>query len=207
MNSLEITNITKKTGKYIVFLKDDHSYKFHPEIVLKYNLKPNMTISYDSFNAILSENKLKLCFEQALVYLNIRMHSAYELKQKLYKKGYDKNSIETIIKKCADLALIDDNTFAENYLHELKARSIGSYKAVQMLKIKGISSDVAENMVTELYTENDDREVVLKLLKRKNRLLSKNLEKRKKKEKLFRYLYSKGFNKTVIYEQIDEFLK
>ncbi|MCP4176467.1 MAG: hypothetical protein GY756_01765 [bacterium] len=165
-----------------------------------------MSISCDSFYAILNENKLKLCFDQALVYLNIRMHSVYELKQKLYKKGYDKNSIDITISKCSDLILLDDNIFAENYLHELKTRNIGLYKAVQMLKAKGISKDITESVTAKLYNEEDDREVILKLLEKKSRLLNINLEKKKRKEKLFRYLYSKGFSKTAIYEQIDDFL-
>jgi regulatory protein len=207
MNSLEITNIVKKSGKYIVFLNNNLSYKFHYEILLKHNLKPRMTISYDSFYAILNENKLKLCFDQALVYLSIRMHSIYELKQKFYKKGYDKNTIDLTISKCCDLGFIDDDLFAENYLTELKYRNIGSYKAVQMLKIKGIGKEIAENLVSKLYNDPDDREVIMKLLERKKRILSKDLEKNKIKEKLFRYLYTKGFNKTIIYEQIDKFLK
>ncbi len=166
-----------------------------------------MLFSENSQKKNMTEEKktLQRIRNKALKILSLRAHSVFELKAKLLKKFSDQPEIiEHVLQECVEQKLLDDSSFAEMYIHHRQNTSPRGRFALRMeLQRKRVDADIISE-VLETISDEDERTAVEKLAKQKLLSFSQNLEKKKKKEKLFRFLSSRGFASGVIFEILEE---
>ena len=75
------------------------------------------------------------------------------------------------------------------------------------LKKKRLSGAVAENLLLKNYPEADERENAGKILQKKEKTFEPEEDLKKRKEKIYRFLCSRGFSKYVISELIRDVVK
>ena len=199
----------KKTVKqgmfYYLTCSDGDEYKLEPEIYFKYNLTEKSVLRRDRFLEIINENNLRFCMNIIIRLLSQRMHSVYEIKSKLKKKGFSYKIINSVIDETEKLNLLNDEQFAKNYIEELIYRGQGRYKIINSLQKRGISKELIDenlNSIDDTVGEKKRAEEVLN--KKMKSLAYKNIEPRKLKEKLIRHLISRGFSSDIVYKIIDE---
>lgn len=96
-------------------------------------------------------------FNNAVSLLSRRMHSRYELFQKLNGK-YTGDEAEYACSRCEELGLLNDESFAELYADELlRRKSMGVTRIKQELRRKGIDNDIIQNVVDELDIDAQER--------------------------------------------------
>ncbi len=139
--------------------------------------------------------------------LTHRDHSRYELKQKLQQRGFASKVIETVIGECERLNYIDDQKTARIYISQLKRKCFGKRYIRMALKKKRLSSTAIENFLLENYPEADEHENAGKLLKKKIKTFNREEDAKKRRDKMYRFLYSRGFNKDVITDLIRDSVK
>jgi regulatory protein len=139
--------------------------------------------------------------------LTYRDHSKYELKQKLQQRGFASEVIDTVIIECERLNYLDDQRTARVYISQLKRKCFGKRHIRMALKKKRLRGVVIENILLENYTEAEDRENAGKLLEKKMKTFNREEDSKKRRDKIFRFLYSRGFNKDVITDLIRELVK
>jgi SOS response regulatory protein OraA/RecX len=66
------------------------------------------------------------------------------------------------------------------------------------LKKKRLTGAVVENLLLENYSEADERENAVKMLEKKRETVDPEADLKKRREKLYRFLYSRGFSKDLI---------
>lgn len=94
-------------------------------------------------------------FNSALNSLDYRDHSEKEIRAKLLRK-HDADYVEEAIEKLIELDLINDERYAENYARELfEHKRFGRMRIISELRAKGISSDIANAAVDELFSEEE----------------------------------------------------
>lgn len=94
-------------------------------------------------------------FNSALNSLDYRDHSEKEIRAKLLRK-HDADYVEEAIEKLIELDLINDERYAENYARELfEHKKFGRMRIISELRAKGISSDIANAAVDELFSEEE----------------------------------------------------
>lgn len=94
-------------------------------------------------------------FNSALNSLDYRDHSEKEIRAKLLRK-HDADYVEEAIEKLIELDLINDERYAENYARELfEHKKFGRMRIISELRAKGISSDIANAAVDELFLEEE----------------------------------------------------
>lgn len=94
-------------------------------------------------------------FNSALNSLDYRDHSKKEIRAKLLRK-HDADYVEEAIEKLIELDLINDERYAENYARELfEHKKFGRMRIISELRAKGISSDIANAAVDELFSEEE----------------------------------------------------
>ncbi len=131
---------------------------------------------------------------QAFNLLSYRDRSAYEMKDRLLKKGYQEDEVITVIKRLKELSYIDDNKFAETWVkYRIKNKPRGSNMLRKELNSKGIDENIINRVLVKLV--DFDTEVDL------GSTLARKWLKNHDEDviKLKRYLYYKGFSATIIY--------
>lgn len=194
---MKIININKNKygNSYKVYLENDEEHDLSIEQIVKYKIKENTEINYDKFKEILFEDNKREAFNKALDIISFKDNTTYEIRNKLYKKGYDDIIISDVLEKLKEYNFIDDNKYAQSYVNScLTYKKYGKNKIIYMLKQKGISSSIISN----LNFNNDlEFETAKNVFYKKLSSLDK-YDNNKKKEKLYRHLSSKGYSSEVI---------
>jgi regulatory protein len=149
----------------------------------------------------------KKAMNTAVRILTHRDHSKYELKQKLQQRGFASEVIDTVITECERLNYIDDNRTAHVYISQLKRKCFGKRRIRMALKKKRLSGAVIEKILLENYSEAEEHENAGKLLEKKMEIFNREEDSKKRRDKIYRFLYSRGFHKDVIADLIRDSVK
>ena len=139
--------------------------------------------------------------------LTYRDHFKFELKQKLRQRGFAGEVVDAVIAECEHLNYIDDIRTADVFISQLKRKRFGIRHIRLALKKKGLSGTVIERVLLENYTEAEEHEGAAKLLEKKMKTFNREADLKKRRDKIYRFLYSRGFNKDVISDLLRNFLK
>ncbi|MFN4151301.1 MAG: regulatory protein RecX [Candidatus Sericytochromatia bacterium] len=136
-------------------------------------------------------------------HLGRRDHSSFELKEKLYRKTDNEEWIDETIKYLKDSNYLNDRRFVEYYLKDCyEYKQYGPTKIKQELKQKGIEKDLIDEITEEL--EIDYFELAVKCLNKKQK---QPIEDRKDRDRLTRFLLTRGFSFDMIRYAFEEHLK
>jgi regulatory protein len=130
--------------------------------------------------------------------LTHRDHSKYELRQKLRQRGFTSKVIDTVVVECERFGYIDDKRTARIYILQLKRKCFGKRYIQQALKRKRLSGAAIEKILSENYPGADEYEHAGRLLEKKMKTFERVADLKKRREKIYRFLYSRGFSTTVI---------
>ncbi len=139
----------------------------------------------------------------AMNILSYRACSEKELSRKLYKKKFGKKTIEWTLKECLRLQLINDSYFTECYIEELMYKDFGIYYIKNALRKRGISQELIEKWCEEKITNENEIARLKNNITKKLNLLKREKDPRKKREKIFRFLCSRGFQSHIIYDNLN----
>jgi regulatory protein len=140
----------------------------------------------------------------------IRRYCAYQercqsdVRQKLCEWQIEEKNIERLIKDLVSEGYINDERFAKAYARgKFKIKSWGIAKISNELRRKSIS----ENHIAQALKEIDATTYQETLNKLANQWLTKHKAETKsvQKQKLFRYLFSKGYQSGEILEFVDKY--
>lgn len=199
---MKIIDIKKKNERNIVvFLDNDEKLFLSYEVFLKNGLRKDSEVSESRFNLLIEENQKYYIKLKAFDYLSRRLHSAYELKNKLKVKGYKSDFIEEILNELKENGYLDDQKFSLQYIEEkslLKKWSRAKIK-VELMK-KGINRDIINSVLTLNSEEGSEFSNAQSIAEKKLRSLkSRNIPIDGIEKKLFSFLSQRGFD----YELID----
>ena len=127
--------------------------------------------------------------------------------QKLQQRGFKRKIVDRVIWECERLNYIDDNRTAGVYISQLKRKCFGKRYIRMALRKKRLSGTAIENILLENYAESDERENAGKLLAKKMKAFNREEDTKKRRDKIYRFLYSRGFRKDVIAELIRDSAK
>jgi regulatory protein len=119
-----------------------------------------------------------------------------KLRQRAKKLKISPDSIPAVIDRLIELKLLDDLKYCRNWVEDRnRMRPRGQYMLTQELRLKGVAKDVLDQFWAE-REPLDELALAQQLVdKKKPRLRG---DERQIREKLYRYLASKGFGHTVI---------
>lgn len=131
--------------------------------------------------------------------LSRRLHSKKELYLKLLQK-YPKEAAQSACDRLEELLMLDDKDFALRYAKELYERKKYAPRRIeQELKLKGISSEIAQNAVSALDKEDYNRIILLL-----NTKYQTNLTTEKGIKRTVNALLRMGYSYSDIKKALDE---
>lgn len=178
---MQITSITKsKAQKYEVFVDGELYAVLDGVVLLSNRLKVGMEVDSERLNEIKCESDLSLAFNDGIKYLMHARKTESEVRQKLSQKGYEDVAIDGAIEKLIAYGYVDDEAYAVAYVSIYQSNR-GKNRLRYELSLKGISRDIIERaMPTDEYQSAYS-------------LAEKKKAKYDDREKLIRYLVSRGY--------------
>lgn len=132
----------------------------------------------------------------ALLLLRYRGRSEKELRQRLKKKGYQTEEIETTVAYLLDSGFLDDRALAENLKRQaMTNKLLGFEGARRFMQLRGLSKEIIEAALD--YHEDDELRNIRKLIDKKQRSLNRYPEP-KRTQSLRGFLMRKGYSAAVI---------
>ena len=143
-------------------------------------------------------------FNSALNSLDYRDHSEKEIRAKLLRK-HDADYVDEAVEKLIELDLVNDERYAENYARELfERKKFGKMRIKSELRAKGISPDIANAAVEELFEEEEPdnvQRIVDIIVKRYYNRMNDEVG----RKKVFSALQRMGYSFSDIREAMSEF--
>ena len=124
-----------------------------------------------------------------------------QMREKLQKdQKYSNEIIELVIEYLKEYHYLDDMQFSIDYINSRKNNK-GLKVLLFELKNKGVCEDVLEE-VKEEFSDMETDAVIRRLISKKG--IDPNTEDRKQREKLYRFLLSRGFSYSDISNVISD---
>lgn len=184
--------------RFSLFSGDEYIMSVSAENLAKYGYG-EFEISDEDLKELMEKEDIEKAYKRALRYTSKSLKSSKEVIDYLYKHKISPDLHEEIISRLKDLGLLDDERYLEIYLEEkFNYSSDGSIKIKNKLYQKGFkSTDVDPHLhkFKEIEFEN-----LKKLIENR-----RNSRKKEEKNKLIRFLLSKGYEYSMISEVIGDY--
>ena len=144
----------------------------------------------------------KSALESALRILGRRDHSVAELRRKLTQRQIDGKIIDQVISECRRLDYLDDTRFAKGLIRMIKRKGRGFVQLKKEFHHRGLDGVESERLLSEAYDRNEEFQIARQVASKKLGLI-KDSQPRKRRDKIYRFLYSRGFSKAVILKTLE----
>jgi len=199
MKVMEIRKL-KSENLYLVVFENERNIKIGLEMLIKYNIIEGKDLTQEDIDTILQEYEIKSAYNYALHLLERKMYPENQIRNKLFKKGFNEMVVEKTISKLKEYGFVNDEEYIKKYIEFSITKKFGSRRIITNLKQKGLhlkEKDIDINSET-LY-EN----AKLLALKKLN-IMAK--DKKNVKQKLYNYLVYRGYDNEVIFKVLKEIL-
>jgi regulatory protein len=139
---------------------------------------------------------------KAMNYLAARSLSEKELLMKLRKAGYSDMECDSAIAECVKRRYLNDEQLTADCVDILHQRNLGARQIRQKLLRRGLDGEEISELLES--RPEDEEDAARRAMEGKLRLLSRETEPRKKREKLFRFMISRGFAPSLVFKLADE---
>lgn len=200
-----IDSLRKYKGSTWEMVLDDGEHVYlSSEIVSRFSLEEGREYDDDEWQEIVDENLFRKARERALYLLDYRDYSYIELYKKL-ENTYPENIVDRVMDKMLEIGTINDRRYAAGLAKTyVESRNYGYYKAMQMLRQKGITKQIAEEAL-EPYEESTYERLREYTEKKYSSYLDDEDGIRKVKNALVRRGYSYDVVNRVVKDIIEEY--
>ncbi len=198
---MKITKIqVQKNNKNKVNIYVDEVYNFSLSINFLISSAINVgdEIDQEKINLFKKQDGSNLAFLEILRISTKGIKTEKEFKDRLRRKEFTDEDIESAVIKAKDLRYIDDQNYAECYIRDKCLFSKwGERKITSSLIQKGIPLDLIKSILEELINEDIKIEQAKELADKKRNSLSK-YDEREQNNKIYAFLISRGFTYDII---------
>lgn len=188
--------IQKNDKNRVNLYVDDEFYSGIPaELVYLEHLKTGLEIDEKDLKKIIFENEKSKAMSRVTKYIGSSLKTQKQIREYLRKKEYSSETIEYVLSKLIEYDYIDDQKYAQAYVLTY-GKKYGKLKLKSQLKVKGVSEEIIESVLEDNEVDSIES-VASKYLK--NKVLTPEVS-----QKLFRFLYSRGYEFDEINSYINK---
>jgi regulatory protein len=201
---LIITKIKRVRGKrqrYSIHLDGVPALELSDWTIGKCGLRTGDDLDEDTVDRIKSTEAETQAKNIAVNYLSYRQRSSKEIIDHLTKKGFAHTCAEVVTRQLQSARLVNDLEFARAFVRDrLKRKPTGQALLRMQLLAKGISSSMADMVLAELISPQNQHASAVDAATRKIRVMQyakKDLGEEKRKKRLFDFLLRRGFSYEI----------
>lgn len=196
----------KRKHRRSVYIDGKFAFGCNINVVARFRLREGQQISADQLKQIEQGELKQECFDSAMKFLEMRLHSRSELSRKLIRKEYPPALVEDVLNDLVRLGYVDDARFAKTKaMSAAQHKHHGKRRAQLELMKAGVDKATASRAVEDVYEATDSLAIARELAKKKAPSL-KRLEPHVARRRLTGLLLRRGFEFDTIKPVIDEVL-
>jgi regulatory protein len=189
-----------------VYLDGRFAFACNLNVIARFRLRTGMQVDGELLARIEQGEVRQECLDAALGLLSRRLHSRAELVRKLKRRQWGDGVIETVLDDLTRLGYIDDQRFARTRaMSAAQTKRHGRRRAMIDLIKTGVKRDVAEDAISEVYSDHDSTGIARSLAQKQAARLRK-LDPAVARRRLAGMLQRRGFDYDAIKPVIDEVL-
>ncbi|MDI6814894.1 MAG: RecX family transcriptional regulator [Dehalococcoidales bacterium] len=182
-----------------VFLDGRFAFSLEAEVVIREGLKVGQELSANQIEALARSDHFYRCLNAAGHYLSYRPRSEAEVRERLQRRGFDGDRVDTVIAKLKEQGLVDDMAFAQFWKDNRQSFSPRSQWLTKLeLRQKGIADDIIDRVVDAV----DDEDSAYRAAVSKARSLPQS-DYQGFRRRLGEYLKRRGFGYGVIKHTVE----
>lgn len=191
----------KSQGKRAkVYLDGKFAFSLENEVVIKEGLQVGQELSDDQSEALANSDRFHRGLNAAVHYLSYRPRSESEVRDRLKRRGFDSDIIETVIAKLKEQGLVDDLAFAQFWKDNRDSFNPRSQWLIKFeLKQKGIAREIIDQVIDTV----DDNDSAYRAARDKARRLSRS-DYQSFRRRLGEYLKRRGFSYGTINHIVEQ---
>ncbi len=155
----------RKQGRILVKLEDDTILRLSEDALLRFGLYEGMELSGAMMEEIEHYAAEQHTREQAAGMIGRRALSKKELKDRLVKKGADKEAAESAADWLEEIGAVDDANYAGVIVRHYAGRGYGPGRVKEELRRRGVDRSLWEEALAELP---ESREAITAYLRKRN---------------------------------------
>ena len=199
-----ITALQKKNSNVIVLFEDNSFCTIDYRVVVNNGLRINDFIDEEKKELLINESIFLTAKDSAFRSLSRRAHSVFELRTKLFRKGWQKEIVQKVLDDLIDNNFLNDEKFADAFVEERSRKNVGINKLKSELMKRGVDRKISESLLNNL-DRNSSFESAFELAGKKyTQLKDRGFDKSKIRNKLYAFLLSRGFESDFILKIINE---
>jgi len=186
--------------RILVYLDGRYVFGLEAEVVAQQGLAVGQELDSGRLEALSRADAFQRCLNAAHGYLSYRPRSEFELRERLSRRGFDGGSVEAVLARLKEAALVDDVEFAQFWHDNRQTFSPRSGSLTRMeLRRKGIAEEVIRR-VTGIVS--DDESAYRAALAKARRLPLSDYQTFRRR--LGGYLRRRGFGYGVISKTVEQ---
>lgn len=178
-----------------LYVEDEFYSGIPADLVYLEHLKTGLEIDEKDLKKIIFENEKSKAMSRVTKYIGSSLKTQKQIRDYLRKKEYSDDTIEFVMSKLVEYNYIDDKKYAQAYVLTY-GKKYGKLKLISQLKAKGVSEEIIECVLEDNKVDSIES-VASKYLK--NKVMSYEVS-----QKLFRFLYSRGYEFDEINSYINK---
>lgn len=201
MPTITSIKLQKSSKRVNIYLDDKFGFGLDLENFVVLNLKVNQELDEEQIGLIKNKNEEALVFNKVLNYATIRPRSEKEMNDYFRRKKINIIFHKIFFDKLKNLKLLDDLEFARWWIDQRMAFKSKSIKDLTFeLRKKGVKSQIITDVLSDVVV--DEFKIAKELVESKKYKWN-GYDVQTRKEKIARYLASKGFGWDVINHVVD----
>ncbi|MDY3006208.1 regulatory protein RecX [Anaerococcus sp. AGMB00486] len=186
----EKENIIKLTISNEIFYL---SYEFYNNL----DINIGDEVDFNLYKKILNENDYNRCKSYALKQISYSNNTSFDLRNKMYRKGFSDDNISKVIKFLKSFNFIDDDYYVRSFVNDKSKISSWSKAKIRFrLKAKHIDDKLIDKYLDKI-TYKDEYE-------KANFLAQKRFDLGHDKDKVFRFLANRAFSYDIIKNVLED---
>lgn len=199
-----IEKVKRKKELYKVAFDDGTAIDCDEEIIFKFGLASEVELIPDQYKEIVRENEFTLAKKSVLTYIMLRFRPSGKIKEYMRKKKFSEEIQDQIMDYLTERGFINDREFGLRFIeNNMLKNDIGIMRVKNKIREFGLDENLQEEILSPITDSEIQEKAALQLIEKKFKKPELEIDP-KYLNKIFRHLYSKGYEADVIHSAIDQ---
>lgn len=164
-----------------------------------FSLQKGVILTPYLFNQLEQAEDYNAAKEASFRYLGRRDHASFEIKQKLKKKGFREDVIESVLEELSEKDFLNDQNFSIKFITEKSELNRWGRKKIESeLYKKGINQKTIRQTLNSFFDNLSQDQICLDLVIKRKRHFLREDDPYKRLMKIYNYLAGRGFTSSDI---------
>lgn len=199
---IQITEIRiqkKNQNRFSLFHEKNFLIGVSSKTLADFSLQKGVILTPSLFNQLELAENYNAAKEAAFRYLGRRDHASFEIRQKLKKKGFNDDVINSLLEELSEKDFLNDESFSIKFITDKSELNRWGRKKIESeLYKKGIQRKTIQKTLNSFFDNLSQDQICLDLVIKRKRHFLREVDPYKRKMKIYNYLAGRGFTSSDI---------